>query len=176
MWPETDTEAEADTDLGFVEMGKTMFISAGCGLWCPWVKSTIISLISDAVEVLQLPESGIDGTLLLVQISAIPSIWMQNLGTFQIGGSTSLLDFMGSSWATYTPATPPHRGTWPYTWVDYDIAYIFVILIFFLKCLHSNCLNIDRARKNQLLSKAKPGSLLDLIEVDSKSIGDHRRG
>ena len=72
MWPETEAEAEAD--LGFVEMGKTMFISAGCGLWCPWVKSTIISLTLDAVQVLQLRESGIDGTLPLVQISAIPPI------------------------------------------------------------------------------------------------------
>jgi hypothetical protein len=78
MWLEMETEAEAEAeaaaDLGFVEMGKTMFISAGCGLWCPWVKTTTISLTSDTVEMLQLPESGIDGTLPLVQISAIPPI------------------------------------------------------------------------------------------------------
>lgn len=55
---------------------------------------------------------------------------MQNLGTFQTGGSTSLFDFMGSSWATYTPATPPREGTWPDTWVDYDIAYTFVFFDF----------------------------------------------
>ena len=74
MWPETKAEAEAEADLGFVEMGKTMFILAGCGLWCPWVKSTIISLNSDTVQVLQLRKSGIDGTLPLVQILAIPPI------------------------------------------------------------------------------------------------------
>lgn len=76
MWLEMEMEAEveAEADLRFLEMGKTMFISAGCGLWCPWVKSTIISLTSDAIEVLQLPDSGIDGTLPQVQISAIPPI------------------------------------------------------------------------------------------------------
>jgi hypothetical protein len=34
-------------------------------------------------------------------------------GDISAGGSTSLFDYMGSSWATYTPATPPCEGTWP---------------------------------------------------------------
>jgi hypothetical protein len=53
------------------------------------------------------------------------------LGTFETGGSTSLFDFMGSSWATYTPATPPREGRWADTWVDYDIAYTFVFFKMF---------------------------------------------
>jgi hypothetical protein len=65
----------AEADLGFVEWGKLCsLISVGCGLWCPWVKSIIISLSSNAVHVLQLCESGVDGTLPLVQILAIPLI------------------------------------------------------------------------------------------------------
>jgi hypothetical protein len=75
MWPETEIEAEAEVeakaDLGFVEIGKPFSFWLGLGYWRPWVKSTTISLTSDAVEMLEFLKSGIDGTLLLVQISAI---------------------------------------------------------------------------------------------------------
>jgi hypothetical protein len=72
-----------------------------------WVRVMVPLGSGYAVEMLQLPESGIDGTLPLVQISGNLPIWMQNLGTFQTGNSTSLFDLMGSSWPTYTLATPP---------------------------------------------------------------------